>query len=123
MTFVHSYFETAHHLPPRNPMVLDSLFFILRDIFNLVVAAGIATTIVLAMRWQHSEEARLEAEAARAEAERVRMQQQEAARRQEEKLLAEKAEAERAEAEKEKFRKAEAERAEAEREAFRKAEV
>ena len=69
MTFVHSYFETAHHLPPRNPMVLDSLFFILRDIFNLVVAAGIATTIVLAMRWQHSEEARLEAEAARAEAE------------------------------------------------------
>lgn len=69
MTFVHSYFEAAHHLPPRNPMVLDSLFFILRDIFNLVVAAGIATTIVLAMRWQHSEEARLEAEAARAEAE------------------------------------------------------
>ena len=69
MVVVHSYFETAHHLPPRNPMVLDSLFFILRDIFNLAVAAGIATTIVLAMRWQHSEEARLEAEAARAEAE------------------------------------------------------
>ena len=44
MTFVHSYFETAHHLPPRNPMVLDSLFFILRDIFNLAVAAGIAST-------------------------------------------------------------------------------
>ena len=69
MTFVHGYFETARHLPPRDPMVLDSLFFILRDIFNLAVAAGIATTIVLAMRWQHSEEARLEAEAARAEAE------------------------------------------------------
>ena len=77
----------------------------------------------------HAEEMRLEEaarrkrEKARAEAERVRMQQQEAARRQEEKLLAEKAEAERAEAEREAFRKAEAEKAEAEREEFRKAEA
>jgi len=72
----------------------------------------------------HAEEMRLEEAArrkrdkARAEAERVRMQQQEAARRQEEKLLAEKAEAER-----EEFRKAEAERAEAEKEEFRRAEA
>jgi hypothetical protein len=69
------------------------------------------------------EAARRKREKARAEAERVRMQQQEAARRQEEKLLAEKAEAERAEAEREAFRKAEAEKAEAEREEFRKAEA
>ena len=69
MTFVHGYFEPANFRPHHEPTALDSLFFILRDIFNLTVAAGIATTIVLAMRWQHSEEARLEAEAARAEAE------------------------------------------------------
>lgn len=69
MTFVHSYFEPAHAHPHRVPTMLDDLFFIVRDIFNLSVAAGVATAIVLAMRWQHSEEERLEAEAARAEAE------------------------------------------------------
>lgn len=49
--------------------VLNVLFFILRDIFNLAVAAAVATAIVLATHWQHNEEARLEAEAARADAE------------------------------------------------------
>ena len=46
-----------------------SLGFILRDIFNLTIAAAIATAIVLAMRWQKAETARQEAEAARVTAE------------------------------------------------------
>lgn len=69
MTFVHSYFEPVRHYRHYEPTMLDDLFFILRDIFNLIVAAGTATMIILSMRWQHSEEARLEAEAARSEAE------------------------------------------------------
>ena len=43
--------------------------FILRDIFNLMVAAAIATTIQLSLRWHKSEEARHKAEVAHAEAE------------------------------------------------------
>ncbi len=57
---------------PHHQRVLgtfDIIFFILRDIFNFVVVAAISTTVVLAMRWQHSEEARLKAEAAQADAE------------------------------------------------------
>ena len=38
------------------------LSFALHDVFNLVIAAGIAITIVLALRWQESERARSEAE-------------------------------------------------------------
>lgn len=37
-------------------------FFALHDVFNLGIAAGIAITIVLALRWQESERARSEAE-------------------------------------------------------------
>jgi len=69
MTFAHSYFETGHPRHLHAPTVVDTLLMILRDIFNLAVAAAIATTIQLAMRWHKSEDARLEAEAARAEAE------------------------------------------------------
>lgn len=48
---------------------IQVLFFILRDIFNLALAAAIATTIQLSVRWYHSEKARREAETARTEAE------------------------------------------------------
>jgi sensor histidine kinase YesM len=41
----------------------------MHDIFNLAVSAAVATGIVLALRWQHNEEARLAAEAAKTEAE------------------------------------------------------
>ena len=51
----------------QNP--IRSQLFVLRDIFQLTIAAAIATAIQLAMRWQHSEAARIEAEAARSEAE------------------------------------------------------
>ena len=53
----------------REPTHLQSLFFIVRNIFNMVIAAAVATTIQLAMRWHKAEEARFEAEAAHTEAE------------------------------------------------------
>ena len=51
------------------PTLLGHLFLILRNSFQLTIAASIATTIQLALRWQQSENARMEAEAAHAEAE------------------------------------------------------
>ncbi len=59
-----------HHDASRpDPTFWKSAFFILRNIFNLILSAGIATTIQLAMRWHKAEEARLKAEAAHADAE------------------------------------------------------
>ena len=60
MSFVFNQFEKMP--PPPHPNMLHQLGFILRNVFNLLVAAGIATTVQLAMRWQKSEEARTEAE-------------------------------------------------------------
>jgi LytS/YehU family sensor histidine kinase len=68
MSLVHDHFE-PDHIRERSFTTINIVFFILRDIFNLAVAAIVATGVVLALRWQHSEEARLSAEAARAEAE------------------------------------------------------
>ena len=67
LSYVHGLFEDR----PRQyePTVLQVALFILRDIFNLVLAAAIATTVQLSLRWYNSEEARLEAETARTEAE------------------------------------------------------
>ena len=69
MSYTHELFMPAKQTDHYEPGAIDIVLFILRDIFNLGVAAAIATTIHLAMRWQHSEEARIEAEAARTEAE------------------------------------------------------
>lgn len=68
MRFVHTLFDPSngHHYEPS---VLDTLVFIVRDVFQLVISAAIATALQLAMRWQHAEQARTEAEAARTEAE------------------------------------------------------
>lgn len=46
-----------------------NLIFIMRNIANLAISAGIATIAQLAMRWQLSENARCEAETAKADAE------------------------------------------------------
>lgn len=54
---------------PQKPTMLESVSYVLHDTFNLAVSAAVATGIVLALRWQHNEEARLTAEAARTEAE------------------------------------------------------
>ena len=69
MSFTHDLFDTGFHKRHHDPSALDTLFFILRDIFNLSVSAAVATTIVLAMRWQKAETARKDAETARAQAE------------------------------------------------------
>ena len=55
---------------PRNyESSIDTVFFMIRDMLSLAMSGAVATAIVLAMRWQHNEDARLEAEAARADAE------------------------------------------------------
>lgn len=65
VTYMHTLYdpdfrETDHWL---------TIGFILRDIFNLTIAAAVATTIRLAMRWQKAEAARKDAEAAQMDAE------------------------------------------------------
>ena len=67
MSFAHDYFYQGEPRPALN--VWQTVLFILRDIFNMTIAAAIATTIQLSMRWNRSEKARQEAEVARADAE------------------------------------------------------
>lgn len=67
MSFVHGLFSQGESRLTLS--VWQVLLFILRDIFNLSIAAAIATTIQLSMRWNQSEKARREAEVARADAE------------------------------------------------------
>jgi len=64
--FLHSHSDDSIH---PEPAFWGHLMFIMRNIFQLSIAAAIATTIQLALRWQLSENARMEAEAAHAEAE------------------------------------------------------
>ena len=65
MTYLHNLFDPDH----READQWHVVGFILRDIFNLTIAAAIATTIRLAMRWQMAEQARKDAETARMDAE------------------------------------------------------
>lgn len=73
--FLHYWMSYAHELfegvpaPVRQFTFVDAVFFVLRDIINLAIFATMGTAIVLALRWQRNEDARLEAEAARTEAE------------------------------------------------------
>lgn len=53
----------------REPLAIEELFFILRDIINLGIFAAVGTAIVLAQRWQHNEQVWREAESARTDAE------------------------------------------------------
>ena len=72
---LHVWMSYAHDLlddmrvSRQKPTTLQMALFIMRDIFNLALSATIATTILLSQRWYKSEEARLEAETARTEAE------------------------------------------------------
>lgn len=71
MTFVHPHPADPHRpnfMKPR-PEPFITIFLILRNIFNLTVSAAIAVCVKLAFRWQQSETARREAEAARTAAE------------------------------------------------------
>ena len=68
MNYAHELFYSVPP-PPRHFTFLDFIIFVLRDIFNLAIFSTMATALVLAFRWQHNEDARLEAEAARSDAE------------------------------------------------------
>lgn len=62
--------DRPYHFTPKFDGKNRIFFFlILRNFFNLAISAVIATAVRLAMRWQQSENARHEAEAASAEAE------------------------------------------------------
>lgn len=67
MGIMHQMFDKRP--PGPSPSGAMFVFMILRNMFNLAVSAAIATTIQLSMRWQASENARREAEAARTNAE------------------------------------------------------
>lgn len=68
LSFTHGLFDTPDR--PHHPWSwVEDMAFIIRDSFNVAVTAAVATAIALAERVHHSEEARLEAEAARTEAE------------------------------------------------------
>ncbi len=68
LLFTHSLFDAPGH--PLHPWTwVEDMVFIMRDSFNVAVMAAVATAIALVQRVHHSEEARLEAEAARTEAE------------------------------------------------------
>lgn len=58
----------APELEPQK-MVINSFLFMLRDMFNMALAALIATATCLATRWQQTENARIEAEQERTAAE------------------------------------------------------
>jgi len=67
---VHLWFVYIHSDDPHQEFSFwRTAFFVLRNIFNLALAAAIATTIQLSMRWHQADDARLQAEAAHAEAE------------------------------------------------------
>ena len=65
MTYVHSLYDRNND----DVNLWPAVGFFIRDVFNLTVTAAVATTIRLAMRWQKSEQARRDAEAARTDAE------------------------------------------------------
>ena len=76
--FVHVWIEGVHQAFDRGksfsgepPEIASHMapLFILRNIFNLTISAAVATATQLAMRWQAIENAKREAESARAKAE------------------------------------------------------
>lgn len=67
--FTNSLFMPIKMGPAPRETSIDTFFFIMRDILSLAMSAAVATAIILARRYQHNEDARLEAEAARSEVE------------------------------------------------------
>ena len=67
MAYVHKLFDTDPG--GHNWTWVEDVVFIIRDSFNVAVTAAVATAMGLATRIHHNEEARLSAEAARADAE------------------------------------------------------
>ena len=68
LNYAHSLFNNDHG-NHEEPTLYFHLSFILNNAIQLFISAAIATTIQLSLRWQHSESARIAAEAAKTEAE------------------------------------------------------
>lgn len=68
MEYTHQLFDDGYHANLHHSLLTDTLL-IARNIVNLIISVAIATTIQLAMRWRKADNARLEAEKARTEAE------------------------------------------------------
>ena len=56
--------------------VYPHIFFIIRNVFNLSICAGVATSILMAQRWSKAEKEKREAETAMTKAELVNLRQQ-----------------------------------------------
>ena len=65
MDFTNDLFHTAR----REPDILDAILFIIRDSINFIIFATAATCIKLAQQWMWADQARKDAETARATAE------------------------------------------------------
>ena len=62
---LHLWMSLSHNMLGHNhrePPLILTIAFVIRDIVNLVIAAAIATLLHLALQWQTAEEARKEAE-------------------------------------------------------------
>ena len=60
----------------ENKYVYPHIFFIIRNVFNLSICAGVATSILMAQRWSKAEKEKREAETAMTKAELVNLRQQ-----------------------------------------------
>ncbi len=69
MTYTHDHFGNPHDHHRPEPSWVEFLIFVFRDIFNLAIAAAIATALTLAKRWLKAEATLKDAEAARTAAE------------------------------------------------------
>ena len=69
MTYPYQIFAGNKYLYPH-------VFFIVRNIFNLSICAGVATSILMAQRWSKAEKEKREAETAMTKAELVNLRQQ-----------------------------------------------
>ena len=71
MDFGHNVFPTPHRIPRKVDIIENhrALIFAIRDIFNMTIAAAMATMMRLAENWHKSELARQEAEKERTKAE------------------------------------------------------
>lgn len=66
----------TYSIPRDNDGNTSPLLFIIRNIFNLVLCAGVATSVLMAQRWSKAEEERKEAETAMTKAELINLRQQ-----------------------------------------------
>ena len=67
---------SSYHLFIKEKYLYPHIFFIVRNILNLSICAGVATSIQMAQRWSKAEKEKREAETAMTKAELVNLRQQ-----------------------------------------------